>query len=530
MHRILVADPLHPAGLKILEDAGAELHQLIADERPRLEELLPGFDALIVRSATRVDAALLRAGRRLRVIGRAGIGVDNVDVATATEMGVLVVNAPTANLISATEHTFALLLTLVRNVAAADASVKSGAWDRKRFLGAELEGKRLGIVGLGRIGQAVAARARAFEMEVGAFDPYLEASVAARLEIELLDLDALLAVSDVVTLHVPLTEQTRNLLSGERIATMKEGAYLVNCARGGVVNEAGLLAALEAGRLAGAALDVFAVEPPADLALVRHPRVVATPHIGAQTREAQERVATQTAKMVLASLEGSLAVTAVNLPFSTAGKRGEPLLALAERLGRLASLLLDGTLQELRVDLWGIEQALRAPLGVAAVKGALTPYLGEGVNYVNADRVAEGRGVKVVRSTHQHAGEYPQLVSVTLSGPKGTVELAGTLFGERDPRVVRFGSHRLEFRPEGKLLVLQNRDVPGVVGEIGTLLGAAGTNIAEIHLARDGGDEAVAVLRLDQAPPAATLAALEALPAIARARLVDLGDDERRRG
>jgi D-3-phosphoglycerate dehydrogenase len=525
MHRILVADPLQAAGLEILRESGAEVRVLSDEERPRLLEILPGHDALIVRSMTKVTREVLEAGRGLKVVGRAGIGVDNIDVAAATEHGVLVVNAPTANLLSATEHTLALLLAVARHVPAADASMKAGAWDRKRFVGTELQGKTLGVVGFGRIGQKVAERARAFGMEVLAHDPYLDPAAARRLDVELVELDQLLPRADVVTLHTPMTEATRGLLSAERIGAMKDGALLINCARGGLVDEAALLAALESGRLAGAGLDVFAEEPPRDLALVGHPKVVATPHIGAQTREAQKRIAVETSRMLLAALEGSLAVTAVNLPFAATGTRGEPYLRLGERLGRLASGLVGGGAESLQVDLWGIDEPLRAPVAVAALKGALEPFLGEAVNYVNAERIAEARGIAVVRSTHAGAGDYPHLVGVTLAGGGREAAVQGTLFGERDPRVVGFEGFRLEFRPEGKLLVLRNLDVPGVVGRIGTLLGEAGVNIGDIHLARqDGGalEQALAVLRLDQEPGAETLRALMALPEVSWAQVVDM--------
>ncbi|MFP3940824.1 MAG: phosphoglycerate dehydrogenase, partial [Thermoanaerobaculia bacterium] len=351
MHRILVSDPLQAAGVDLLRESGAEVRVLAEEERAELPRILPEFDALVVRSATRVSRELLAAGTRLRVVGRAGIGVDNIDVAAATEQGILVVNAPTANLLSAAEHTFALLLAVARNVPAADASLKSGTWDRKSFVGSELQGKTLGVVGFGRIGQKVAERARAFEMAVVASDPFLDPQVARRLDVELLELDELLARADVVTLHTPLTDSTRGLLSAKRIRAMRPGALLVNCARGGLVDEEALLEALEAGHLAGAGLDVFAQEPPGDLALIRHRRVVATPHIGAQTREAQKRIAVETARMVLAALDGSLAVTAVNLPFASTGTRGEPYLHLGELLGRVASGLLDGGVEGVQVDL-----------------------------------------------------------------------------------------------------------------------------------------------------------------------------------
>ena len=523
-YRILIADPLAEAGLAILRDGGAELHQLEADDRPRLAELIGDYDAIVVRSATRVTADLLAAGGRLRVVARAGIGVDNVDVAAATERGILVINAPTANLISATEHTLGLLLALARNIPAADASVRAGEWDRKRFQGRELMGKTLGVVGLGRIGQAVAARARAFDMRVLAHDPYLDAAVARRLDIEMRPLDELLAESDAVTLHLPLSDGTRNLIDARRLARMKPGALLVNCARGGVVDDAALLAALEEGRLAGAALDVFAQEPPTDLALAAHPRVVATPHIGAQTREAQERVATQTARMLLAALDGSLEVTAVNLPFGATTAEQNRFLRLSEKLGRLAAEVLDGGFRRLEVGLWGLPEEQGLSLTVAALKGTLEPHLGEGVNYVNAEAVAAARGIEVVRAVHHGGGDYSRLVGISLAGESGAVEVAGTLFGESDARVVRFEGYRLEFRPEGLMLVLQNLDVPGVVGKLGSILGEAGVNIADIHLARESqGAEAVAVLRLDNAPPPEVLETLRRLEEVIRVRLVDLG-------
>jgi D-3-phosphoglycerate dehydrogenase len=523
VHRILIADPLDGSGLEVFRAAGAELHLLAADERPRLAELVGDFDALVVRSATKVTASLLAAGERLRVVGRAGIGVDNVDVKAATERGILVVNAPTANALSATEHTFALLLALARNVPAADASLRRGEWERKRFVGVELQGKTLGVIGFGRIGQRVAKRARAFEMAVVAYDPYLDAEAARRLDVELLALPELLARADAVTLHTPLTEQTRGLLGAGELAAMKPGALLVNCGRGGVVDEAALLAALDSGPLAGAALDVFAQEPPADFTLMRHPKVVATPHIGAQTREAQERIATETARMVLAALDGSLAVTAVNLPFAATGTRGEPYLALGEQLGRLAGALLGGGLAKIEVELWGIEKGLQRPVVVSALKGALSQALGGAINYVNAERVAAGRGVEPVQVVRGESTDYPHLVGVRVEGDAGSFELAGFLFGEREPRVALFDGFPLEFRPTGRLLVLRNRDVPGVVGQLGTILGEAGVNIADIHLARrDDPGEAVAVLRVEGEVAEATLEKIRALDAVRSARVVDL--------
>jgi D-3-phosphoglycerate dehydrogenase len=528
MYRILIADSLDPAGLVLLKESGAEVRVVTAEEKPRLAEILPDYDALVVRSSTQVTAELMRAGKNLKVVGRAGIGVDNVDVAAATELGILVVNAPTANLVSATEHTFALLFALARKIPLADASMKEGKWDRK-ITGLELQGKTIGIIGFGRIGQKVASRARAFDLKVLAYDPFLDAAAARKLEVELMSLEDLLAQSDVITFHTPLTDQTRNLLNRERIATMKKGALVINVGRGGVVDEAALLEALESGHLGGAGLDVFAEEPPKDLTLVRHPKVVATPHLGAQTREAQERISTETAEMLLAALSGSLAVAAVNLPFRAAGPRVQPFMELGETLGRMASQLLGAGPQRLQVDLWGIEEPFRVPVTMAVLMGVLCTFLRDSVvNYVNAERLAEARNIEVVRSTHTAEADYPSLVGVTLSGGGKTVELDGTLFGERDLRVVRIGGFRLEFRPEGKLLFVENLDVPGVVGKVGTMLADAGINIADIHLARtdrigaSGEREAMAVLRVDQELPENLVEQLAEIGVVGSARRVDL--------
>ncbi len=526
MPKILIADTLDPYGLDLLAQAGAEIRIVAPDERGRLAELIADVDALVVRSATKVTADLLRAGKQLKVVGRAGVGVDNVDVDAATELGILVVNAPTANLTSATEHSLALLLALARQIPAADASMKRGEWDRKTFVGVELQGKTLGVVGFGRIGQRVAERAKAFEMKIIATDPFLDAGVARRLGVELVPMDELIARADALTLHTPLTAETRNVISRERIFAMKPGALLVNCARGGLIDEEALLEALDAGRIGGAAFDVYIEEPPKDRRLAEHPKVVATPHIGAQTREAQERISEETAHMLLAALGGEMPAAAVNLPFRPTGAKGEPFLKLGERLGKLASLLLGAAPQQLEVDLWNLEEPLAHPMAIAALKGVLSPALSHGVNYVNAERLAESRGLLVVRTTRPAPVDDPHRVSVRLSGGGKTVELDGALFGaplgEQEARVVRFGGYRLEFRPEGKLLVLENRDEPGVVGKLGMLLGAAGVNIADIHLARREGGEALAVLRLDQAVPPEAFDKLAGEPEVLSAKYVDL--------
>jgi len=329
-------------------------------------------------------------------------------------------------------------------------------------------------------------------------------------------------VADIVTLHVPLTDATRKLIGKQQLELMKPGSMLINCARGGIVDELELVAALDDGHLAGAAIDVFAVEPPQTPQLTTHSKVLTTPHIGAQTSEAQERIALQTAEMLLAALNGSLAVTAVNLPFRPAGPKGEPFLRLAERLGNLASAMLNRPVHRLQVDLWGIDETLRVPAAVAAVKGVLTPILGGAVNFVNAERIANSRGIEVVRATHSEGLEYPHLVGVTLAGEERTVDLRGTILADGRPRVVAVDRFQLEFRPQGKLLILDNRDVPGVVGKIGVLLGQAGVNIADIHLARRNDEGARAVIRVDQTPSSETLAELAALAEVRSVELVDV--------
>ena len=534
MLRILIADPLAPAGLEVLSEK-AEVDELRDADRPRLAELISDYDAVIVRSATQITREVLQGGERLKVVGRAGVGVDNIDIAAATERGVLVINAPTANSLSATEHTFALLLALARRIPAADASLKAERWERKSHVGSELQGKALGVIGFGQIGQRVATRARAFDMEVLAYDPFLQTAVAERLDVEPTSLDEVFARSDYITFHTPLTDQTRNMLNRRSIASMKDGAAVINVGRGGVVDADALLEALDSGKLSGAGLDVFPEEPPADYRLAAHPRVVATPHIGAQTTEAQDRIATETARMVLAALGGSLAVSAVNLPFRSSGSRGEPFLRLGEQLGRLASLALGGSLRRVQVDFWGIDDELRKSVAVAALKGALVPSCGEAVNYVNAERTAADRRVELVQATHSDQAAHAHLVRVRAVGADraagtwaadGVAEVSGTTFhhGEvhGDLRVVSFGGFGMEFKPRGILLFVRNRDVPGFVGRLGTLLGAEDINIADIHLAREPGGHALAVLRLDQPPNDACLAALLALDDSVAVDLFDL--------
>ncbi|MDQ2979034.1 MAG: phosphoglycerate dehydrogenase, partial [Acidobacteriota bacterium] len=419
MSRVLVAEKIASAGLDRLRGAGHEVVDLAGAPRERLLAELATADALLVRSATKVDAALFAAAPRLSVVGRAGVGVDNVDVPAATARGILVLNAPTANVVSATEHTFALLFALLRRVPAAAGSMAQGLWDKSKFVGSELAGKTLGIVGLGQVGSRVAARARAFEAKVIAFDPYLSEIRAREMGVPLVTLDELLASSDIVTLHATAGEKGKPLLGAAELARMRPGAILVNVARGSLVDRAALLEALKSGRLGGAALDVFDPEPPAaDDPLPKLSNVVATPHLGASTVEAQERVSLQTVEALLEALSGASYVPAVNLPFrGPADPSGAVVwMRLAERAAHFLCALSDGRLASVAVETWGLPDDLLRPIAVAAVKGALHGQAPETVNYVNAFHVAQDRGLAVSETRHEGPGTYARSIRVSLSG------------------------------------------------------------------------------------------------------------------
>ncbi len=526
--KVLVAEPLSGTGLAVLAAAGLVTDVKTGLTREALLAAIPAYDALVVRSATKVDRELLAAGTSLRVVGRAGVGLDNVDVRAATERGILVVNAPSGNVVSAAEHAIALLLALLRKIPQAQVSLKAGEWKRSGFVGTELQGKTVGLVGLGQVGGRVAARLRPWQVRLVGFDPFLSAERASELGVETMGLDDLLAVSDVVSLHTPVTPETQGMISGERIGRMKPGALLVNCARGALVDEAALLEALESGRLGGAALDVFAVEPPADFALARHPKVVCTPHLGASTVEAQDRVAVETVEMLVEALSGSPFVPAVNLPFPAGGDphASFPWMKLAESLGAFVGQLAGGAPARIAVSLEGVPAAFQKACSVAAVKGVLTPSLAEGVNLVNAATLARMRGIAVSETSRGEPGGYANLLTVTVGTASGERSAAGTLFGDRHGRVVAVDGLPLEFAPEGTLLVIGNRDVPGVVGRIGTLLGERGLNIADFALARGGGGLAAAVVKVDLPASGAAaeglVEAVRALQGIESARLVTL--------
>ena len=530
--RIVVADKISERGLDLLREAG---WQVVTPTAFDLSAALAQADALIVRSATRVTAELLEHARQLRVVGRAGVGVDNIDVESATRRGVLVMNTPGGNAVSVAEHTFALLLALARGVPRLNAAVHAGKWEKSGATGTELRGKTLGLVGLGRVGTEVARRARAFEMNVLAHDPYVSAEVAREAEVELAPLADLLARSDVVSLHTGLSAATEKMINATSLARMKCGALLVNAARGELVDEAALAESLRSGQLAGAAVDTFAIEPPLDSPLLGLPNVIATPHIGGSTAEAQEEVGTQIAQQVRDFLAEGIIRNGVNLPALSAEqyRRLRPYLALAERLGSLVAQAISGRAARIRITYAGEPAELgNSVLRNAAIAGVLNCVLDEKVNLVNAGAMAPARGLIVEETTRRRERGFPNTLEVSIlpAGADEGRELAveGTVLGDGSPRILRFDGIELEAPLEGTLLLIRNRDVPGVIGQMGTVLGSLGVNIATFALGRRAptrGAEAVALVRLDGDVSDAILQPIHGIASITDARLVRLPEE-----
>ncbi|MBV8636850.1 MAG: phosphoglycerate dehydrogenase [Candidatus Eremiobacteraeota bacterium] len=521
--RVVVAEPFDERGLALLRDAGAEVVSVVGKAPHELHDALRDARGLIVRSETRVDAALLESAPRLEVVARAGVGVDAIDVDAATAAGIVVVNTPAANTLAATEQTFALMLAAMRNVPQAHASVHAGTWDRKPFIGYELYGKTLGIVGLGRIGSNIASRAAAFGMNVIAFDPYIPASRANALGVELLEFDDVLGRADIVTLHVPLTPQTRGMMDGRALALMHEDGVLVNCARGAVVDGAALLDALERGHLRAVAIDVFPEEPPpADSPsrkLMMHERVVATPHLGGSTYEALERIALELARDVVHVLGGRPASGAVNAPSLTGAdaERAGGFVDLAYRLGVLLPQLFDASMRdELAIVLQGELESLDAEPFLAALLAGVLPFMtDQRVTLVNANTVARDIGVRATVS--REGSSSPFRASLVVAA--GDHRVVGTVL-PHGPRIVEIDGFEVDAVPSGAMLVTRHRDVPGMVGRIGTILGNADVNISTMQVARgERGGEAMMVLEVDRDVERGVLDAIGRVDGIASVRL-----------
>jgi D-3-phosphoglycerate dehydrogenase len=523
--RVLIADAVSDKGVELLRDTpGFEVTVKTGMSPDELRETIGAFDGLVVRSATKVTSDALGSPGRLRVIGRAGTGVDNIDLDAATRAGVVVMNTPGGNSVAAAELTVAHLMALARNVVQANLELRAGKWERKKYVGVELDGKTLGVVGLGRIGREVARRAKCLRMEVIGFDPFVSSEVAAGFGVKFVELKRLLAEADFVSLHLPLTDDTRHLIDAEAMATMKKGARLINCARGGLIDEAALIDALDSDRLGGAALDVFETEPPSDRRLVDHPRIVATPHLGASTREAQERVGTEIAAKIRDYLQSGTILDAVNFPSldREASAALEPIMDLAVRLGSLIGQIAPGGYQVLELRTLGnmAEHELR-PIVMAAVKGLLDHAVEGGVSYVNALLLAKDRGITVEEGRSSGDSPYSGLLRLTLETDQGSTSIAGTLLTPDQPRVVEIDGLPIESRLEGHMLLIRNRDVPGVVGKIGTILGRSGVNIAGIHLGRTNDrDSAISIIDVDHPVPAEAIREIESLEEITRVRSV----------
>ncbi len=526
--KVLVADPIAQRGIDELANGGnLDVTVKIGLKPEQLLEIIGEFDALVVRSETKVTAKVIEAATKLKVIGRAGVGVDNVDVDAATKRGIIVMNTPGGNTISTAEHAFSLMVSTARNIPQADASVKAGKWDRKTFVGVELYNKTLAILGMGRIGTEIARRAIAFGMRVLAYDPYLSASRARSLQVELVEsLDEIIPQADFITLHMPLTAETKYMLDARRLAKTRKGVRIVNCARGGLVEEAALIEALKSKQVAAAALDVFETEPlPADSPLRGLPNLILTPHLGASTAEAQEGVGIEVAEQIRAALLSGEIRNAVNMPSIDAKTLAAvgPHIALGEKLGLFLSQIAAKRCNSLNINFSGkINEGDTTPITRAVLTGFLRAAGGGDVNVVNAPAFAEQLGLKVTESRESAVGDFTELTELTATGENGWVSVAGTFFGSA-PRIVKINGRHVEARPEGVLFLLENRDRPGIVGHVGTLLGKHQVNIASMSLSRDeAGGEALTVINLDSVPGDALIKELAAEEGIKSVQVVQL--------
>jgi D-3-phosphoglycerate dehydrogenase len=514
--KVLISDNLSTRGVEILKKAGFDVDFRSKTPVEEIEQIIGDFDALIIRSATKVTAALLEKATKLKVIGRAGSGLDNVDIPAATKKGVVVMNTPGGNTVTTAEHTIGMLFACARMIPQAYASMKAGKWEKKKFEGVELWDKTLGVVGLGAIGGVVASRCAALGMKVLAYDPFISTEKAKALGVELADLPTIWKRADFITVHTPKTKETANLINTATIAQMKDGVRIINCARGGIVNEQDLYEALKSGKVGAAAFDVFEKEPPENHPLLSLDNFIATPHLGASTQEAQENVATAVAEQVVDYLVGGTVRNAVNVPSVPADQLPtlSPYINLAERMGLFQAQLCEGGLTEVLVEYSGEVASLKLePVTLAALKGLLTPILEENVNYVNAPLIAKSRGIEVKVSTSSVASEYTSLVTIRIKAGGKELSVAGTLNSKKEPRIVQVDNFPMEAVPEGDMLVVMNNDKPGVIGGIGMLMGENGINIARMQFGRESaGGRAISVVSIDSPVSEAIMAKVRKLP------------------
>jgi D-3-phosphoglycerate dehydrogenase len=528
MFNVLISDKLGDDGVAVFTEAD----DISVDVRTGLSEselvdAIVDYDALVIRSGTQVTAPVLKASERLKVVGRAGVGIDNVDVDEATRRGVIVMNTPDANTTATAEHTFALIMASARNIVSAHNSMASGAWERSSFTGSELKGKILGVVGFGRVGRAVASRAQAFGMSIVAYDPFVSERVGRDANIELVDLDELLSSADYITLHTALSDDTRNLINDERLALTKPGTVLINAARGGLVDADAVARSLDAGHLRTAAIDVFDVEPPADdHPLVGHPKVIHTPHLGASTTEAQRSVAIEIAEQVLAALRGDHISNSVNLAFAPGldFARANPFISLASKIGRLQTAMADSAIEQVELELYADDaEDLMRPVAAGLLKGILDSAMPDSVNFVNAPILARENGLKISRSVGLGKADYRNQITCRVSWADGERTVSGVIFTDDHPRIVQVSDYRLEADPSGTVLLMLNQDVPGVIGSVGGVLGDFDINIAEWRLGRNADrTQALSFINLDSAPDGAVLDRLRSLAPVTKAVIVEL--------
>ncbi|MGD8974004.1 MAG: phosphoglycerate dehydrogenase [Desulfobacterales bacterium] len=514
--KVLVSDNLGEAGINMFQEEGLEVDVKTGMDPKELKEVIGDYAALVIRSATKVTEEILQAAKKLEVVGRAGIGLDNVDIPAATKRGVVVMNTPTGNVITTAEHTIAMMMALTRNIPWGTSTLKAGLWEKKKLQGREIFNKVLGVIGFGKIGSIVADRARGLKMRVIVHDPFVTSEQIEKAGFMSVTLEELYQRADYITLHVPKIKETVGLLNRSAFDQMKDGVMIINCARGGIVDEADLNEALRSGKVAGAALDVFEHEPPGTCPLFDIDRVICTPHLGASTREAQTNVAVQVAEQIIAYLKHGTIINAVNVP-AVSGELLDkigPLLTLADRMGCLLAQLSAGPVKEVVIEYAGDFQDLDlSPVTTSVLKGLLTPMVKDDVNFINAEVLAKERGIKVTATAIAETDEYINLITVKTVSDEGTSKVAGTIFGQKDPRVVSINDFRLEMHPHGRFVLIHNHDKPGAIGSIGTLLGDHNINISRMRVGQEeGGDKTMIFLRTDNTIPDDVVEKLRELP------------------
>ncbi len=515
--KVLVSDILGEIGIKMFqEEPGIEVDVNTGLAAEELKKIIGEYDGLVIRSATKVTEEILEAAKKLKVVGRAGIGLDNVDIPAATKRGVVVMNTPTGNVVTTAEHTIAMMMALTRNIPWGTSTLKDGRWEKKKLQGREVFQKVLGVIGFGKIGSIVADRARGLKMQVIVHDSFVTPEQIEKAGFEPVSLDDLYRRADYITLHVPKLKETTGLLNKAAFEKMKDGVMIINCARGGIVDEADLNEALRSGKVAGAALDVFETEPPGACPLFEVDRVICTPHLGASTLEAQTNVAVQVAEQIIAYLKDGTIINAVNVP-AVSGEllaKVGPWLTLSDRMGCLLAQLAEGPVKEVVIEYAGDFQDLDlSPVTTAVLKGLLTPMIKDDVNFVNAEVLAKERGIKVTATTMSETAEYINLITVRAFYDGGKSKVAGTIFGQKDPRVVSINNFRLELHPHGRFILIHNHDRPGAIGAIGSLLGDHKINISRMRVGQEeGGDKTMIFIRTDDLIPDDVMKELEDLP------------------